>query len=268
MLAALNSAFRNLIWKFWYPIVSRTLNNSQGSHLTFMNYGYSHPALNPQSLPLSIEDEENRFFIHLYHQAAAYVDLKDLEVLEVSSGHGGGASYLARYLNPRKMLGLERNPRAVEFCRQHYDLPNLSFIPGDAQALHLSLPAESVDVVINVEASHSYGLQDRFFQGVSSILRPGGHFLTTDFRSLEGLKTWKSQLAASGLKIVKEVDITIHVIAALDQINQSRLELIRTRSPKMLHFLYKQFAGVKGSKIYQKFTSGEMVYMTFALQKI
>ena len=62
-----------------------------------MNYGYDAPNL---SLKLENADEVERYPIQLYHHVASQSELKDKIVLEVGSGRGGGASYIARYLNP------------------------------------------------------------------------------------------------------------------------------------------------------------------------
>jgi len=50
-------------------------------------------------IPLQPEDEPNRACIQLYHHVATQVPLRGMKVLEVSCGHGGGASYLTRTLD-------------------------------------------------------------------------------------------------------------------------------------------------------------------------
>lgn len=253
---------KNIIWKYWYPIVTRI---TQKAELTFLNYGYDSPDLTPASLPLDPADEENRPFIQLYHQAASYRGLSGLDVLEVSSGHGGGASYIARYLKPKSMIGLERNPKAVAFCQSHYDIPGLKFIEGDAQNIHL--PPASIDVIVNVEASHSYGQPDKFATSAARVLKPGGWLLTTDFRANTNLDEWKSYLTAPGLELVRQDDITQNVVDALDIVHDNRAALINSNIPKPIRSIFKQFAGLKGSAIYQKFQSRDYRYMSFALRK-
>lgn len=249
-------------WKVWYSYVTSLM---QDSSLVFMNYGYAHPDLDSETLPLKPEDEENRLFVHLYHQAASFIDLRGKEVLEVSSGHGGGASYITRYLNPKSMTGLERNPKAVAFSRQNHPVPGLSFVEGDAQAI--DFPDASFDVVINVEASHSYAAPQIFFGEAARLLKPGGYFLTTDFRSRGKISAWRSQLTASGLKIVKEENITPYVLDSMTQISDLRMAMIHRWVPNWIRGFFKQFAGVQGSSIYESFRSGEKVYMSYALHK-
>jgi SAM-dependent methyltransferase len=123
-----------------------------GDDWLFFNYGYEEDP--PMALPLAASDEPHRFFIQLYHRTAAQVDLSGKRVLEVSCGHGGGASYLTRTLHPASYTGLDLNPAGIEFCRKRHNLPGLDFVHGDAE--NLPFADHSVDAVVNVEASHLY----------------------------------------------------------------------------------------------------------------
>lgn len=105
-------------------------------------------------LPLVESDEPNRFYIQLYHRTATQVDLNGARVLEVSCGHGGGASYLVRTLCPASYPGLDRNTEGVAFWRERHNLLGLDFVQGDAE--NLPFVDQSLDAVINVEASHCY----------------------------------------------------------------------------------------------------------------
>jgi ubiquinone/menaquinone biosynthesis C-methylase UbiE len=91
-------------------------------------------------------------------------------VLEVSCGHGGGASYLTRTLKPASYTGLDYNPDGVTYCRKHHHLPGLDFVHGDAE--NLPFPDESFDAVINVEASHAYPQLSRFLAEVARLASP------------------------------------------------------------------------------------------------
>ena len=51
-------------------------------------------------------------------------------VLEVSCGHGGGASYLTRTLHPATYTGLDLNTVGIEFCRKRHNLPGLDLLTG------------------------------------------------------------------------------------------------------------------------------------------
>ena len=57
-----------------------------------MNYGY---ASQNMTLELEKEDELERYPIQLYHYVASHSNVENKTVLEVGSGRGGGASYIA-----------------------------------------------------------------------------------------------------------------------------------------------------------------------------
>ncbi len=61
-----------------------------------MNYGYLGSDDETFSLELEPDDEKNRLSIQLYHFVVHEIDLKGQQVLEVGSGRGGGASFIAK----------------------------------------------------------------------------------------------------------------------------------------------------------------------------
>src|SRR5687768_5916622 len=103
---------RRKIWQLWYPYLTRRL---QEDDVLFLNYAFEESP--PQALELDPSDEINCRCIHLYHHVASQTDIGAKRVLEVSCGHGGGASYLTRKLKPTSYTGLDLNPAGIEFCR-------------------------------------------------------------------------------------------------------------------------------------------------------
>lgn len=202
----------------------------KGADVICLNYGYAsldHPDGN--GLSLLPEDEVNRLCLALHHRVAGAVDLSGKDVLEVGSGRGGGASYVARYLGPKTLVGLDLSAKAVAFCNRHYSIENLSFRQGDAEAL--PFPDASFDAVVNVESSHNYPSMTRFLGEVLRVLRPGGHLLITDHRERDKVEPWREQFRRCGFSILLEEDVTTNVIRALDIDNERKLKLIRQKVP-------------------------------------
>src|SRR5262249_23003172 len=162
----------------------------------FLNYAYEEEP--PMGVPLERGDEPNRACIQLYHHVAAQVLLRGKNVLEVSCGHGGGASYVARGLQPQSFTALDLNPACIGFCRQRHQVAGLVFRAGDAG--RLPFEAGTFDAVLNIEASHCYPSFPRFLSEVARVLRPGGHFLYADFRFAERVAEWEKALASAPLK--------------------------------------------------------------------
>src|ERR1044072_1299393 len=106
---AASPRLKALLWRKWYESLARKYG--QGDW-TFMNYGFWDEAI--ENLPLSAQDAPNRPFIGLYERVTRGLDLSGRDVVEVGSGRGGGAAYLARTKGPQMMLGLDYSAPAAQ----------------------------------------------------------------------------------------------------------------------------------------------------------
>lgn len=251
---------RSTLWRLWYPFVTRRL---QDEGVTFLNYGFeTDPAM---ALTLSPEQEPHRACIQLYHHVASQTSLTGKDVLEVSCGHGGGAAYLARVFRPARYTAIDLNPAGIRLCRKRKGEEGLVFLRGDAE--NLPFAAGTMDVVINIEASHCYGNFPHFLTEVARVLRPGGHFVYADFRFRDDILAWERALAAAPLHLVSSQVITADVLRGLDRNSQRSQELVARRLPKWLHSLGRDFAGVRGSRVYSGFQRGEIAYQSYCFVK-
>jgi ubiquinone/menaquinone biosynthesis C-methylase UbiE len=249
--------------KYWYRNVTRFLDEGD---LMFLNYGYASLDDAEPNVALLDDDEPNRMPIQLYHHVVGPMTLADLDVLEVSCGHGGGASYVMRYLKPRSLVAVDLNANAIDWCQRTIRVEGLSFSQGDAQ----SLPFEpcTFDVVVNVEASHAYPDMQRFLSEVARVLRPGGYLLFADVRmSTKASDVLDRELADSGLELTSKEDITANVVKALEMDSDRRLEMVQRLVPRFLQGYFKEWAAVEGSSVYESFRTGEAVYLSSALRK-
>lgn len=251
---------RKLIWQIWYPFLTRRV---RGEEVLFLNYAFETDP--PVGLTLDAADEPNRACIQLYHHVASQIDLSGKQVLEVSCGHGGGASWIARTMKPASYTGLDLNPTGIRFCQRRHQVAGLSFVQGNAQALPFA--DSTLDAVINVEASHCYPDFPGFVQEVARVLKPGGHFLYADFRFRDDWAAWEQALASAPLELVQTRDIGTEVLRGMDY-NAKRSEaLICDRLPKFLHSLGRDFAGLPGSRVYEALKRGDLSYRSWCLRK-
>jgi ubiquinone/menaquinone biosynthesis C-methylase UbiE len=252
---------RRLLWKQLYQLLAGLYKRGDW---IFMNYGYA--PLDPGGdLRLDDADEQDRYFIQLYHHVASAVDLRGLDVLEVGSGRGGGANYIMRYLKPRSVVGVDFSEKAVAFCNSNYAVQGLSFLQGDAESLPFD--DNSFDAVVNVESSHCYSSMDAFLAQVRRVLRPGGYLLFADLRDSDRVEMLHEQLNRSGMRLIRRSDIAHHVIEAMNQDSERKMELIRESVSKLFFNSFKEFAGIRGSAIYEGLSAGEVVYQSFILKK-
>src|SRR5215470_5793723 len=204
-------ALRRALWRVFFDLLASRFHNV--GWWTLMNYGYAEAGGTSRSFDLQPQDEAERYPIALYRHVATLAPLVGRDVLEVGSGRGGGASYVARYLKPRRMVGLDLSGQAVAFSNRQHVTSNLHFQKGDAERLPFA--DDSFDSVINVESSFCYPSIDRFFGEVKRVLRPGGYLHYTDLRLAHEVDGWKDAIERSGLEVLVERDITANVIEAL-----------------------------------------------------
>ena len=139
---------RKPLWRFWHSwIISR---EKKDVVMTCMNYGFAGMD-KPETIELLPIDENERYGLQMYQQAASWAPIQDKDVLEVGSGRGGGASYLSRYHHPRSYVGLDLSDPGIEFCNTYHQVPNLRFVKGDAE--NVPFPDNTFDAVVNVESS-------------------------------------------------------------------------------------------------------------------
>lgn len=258
LILKLSPSSKRWFWKKWYNLFAKRARNPE---LKLMNYGYDSPNM---ELRLDKEDEVERFSIQLYHYVASHTVIKNKNVLEIGSGRGGGAAYIAKYLQPEFVTGIDISEDAISLCHDLYSLTNLNFVIGDSENIPLS--DNTYDIVINVESSHCYGDMEKFLSEVYRVLKPDGSFLFCDFRTLEGIDELNEQFSKSNLKFLNRVDITENVIEGLNRLSEYRESHIQKSVPFLIQSLFKTYAGIKGTEIYNSFITGKMIYF-FALLK-
>ena len=262
-IVRLSPGFQKAMWKWWYQ---RLAHRGHGTAWSFMNYGYT-PLNGISQIELKKEDESNRLFIQLYHYVATQSPIRGKHTLEIGSGRGGGASFLARYHNPSHMIGLDYSTKAVKLSiNLHKEVHNLQFVKGDAESLPFD--DKSFDAVINVESSHCYGNMAAFVKEASRVLKPGGYLSWVDLRGEEMLSDTESAFNIPELNCIYEETITPQVLQALDDIHERKMEMIDLHVPKFLQPAFRDFSGVRNSKIYNAFKDGSAVYLAKGYQKI
>jgi ubiquinone/menaquinone biosynthesis C-methylase UbiE len=243
-----------------YPLFTQRLD-AEG--VLFLNDGYEEDP--PMGLALAEADEPHRYPIQLYHRIAAKADLEGKRVLEVSCGHGGGASYLARTLCPASYVGLDLNPRAVAFCAERHTVPGLSFVKGDAE--NLPFADRSFDALVNVAASHRYPRFPEFLDEVARVLRPGGRFLYADLRPRLRIAEWEAALAAAPLRMLTCQVIDDEVLRALASTSPAADERLRGQLPAVLHGAAREAFHVQGSRFYRDLKRGELTWRVYDFVK-
>ena len=255
------AVLRRPMWRIWHNLLNRF---DKDSAVNFMNYGYQGLNGDPE-LKLEKKDEKDRYCIQLYHHLADSVDLQDKRVLEVGSGRGGGAHFIARYHKTKTYTGVDISSGVIDFCNRFYSYPGLSFIEGRAEKVPFD--GETYDAVINVESARCYSNIFAFFKEVFRVLTPGGSFLFADMIEKNEVQLIEKKLEAAGFEILAKKDITPNVARGLELDSDRRKQLIRKKIPGLLKPSFENFAGTKGTKRFESFNNGRFVYKSYVLKR-
>ena len=226
----------------------------------FMNYGYIDEET--KNLKLNSEDEYMRYFIQLYARMLRYIEVKNLDLLEVGCGRGGGSSWIARTQNVRSMTAIDLSKKAIALCQQLHCHKSLKYIQGDAESL--PFPERSFDIVLNIESCHHYPSMSKFLEEVTRVLRPNGYLWVTDYREIQELDKLKKALENSDLEVVHFADVTDGIITAFETAHSLKMEMIQ-------RYLYFPFlinrAETRIEEVHRQFVQGEMIFIEALLQK-
>ncbi len=266
-----------LLWRGFYEVISLGPGDPE---TTLMNYGYvpGSPEAPERSDDHARTDHGEARGLALYEAVAGAVDLSGLDVLEVSSGRGGGTAFVFERFAPRSIVGLDLARQAVSKARRRYGGPAVRFVAGDAE--HLPFPDDSFDAVLSVEATHCYSDASRFLREAFRVLRPSGVLLLADFRhtallpetqdaliAQEDVQILRDQLAATGFRTREEEDITAGVVRALELDTPRRRARIERRAPRPLRPYLLAFAAIEGSPMYEAFAQRKWTYLRYVLEK-
>jgi len=253
--------FKRLNAKVTYEILAKRI---PAEDWQFMNYGY---VPNEKEPPVSLPDTPHiqKYPMQMYHYLASKAEIKGKNVLEVGSGRGGGARYVAGSFQPLSYTGMDIAKSAVDLSNRIHVLPNLRFIQGSAE--NIPLADNSIDVVLNVESCHAYGSVDKFLSEVRRVLKPGGYLLLVDFRDVQNMNLLRSQLQNSGMDVLEEEDIAPNVVKAMEAEDEMKKARIKKLFPPRWQELFGEFAGVVGSRIHMNLKSGARLYYRFVLKK-
>jgi ubiquinone/menaquinone biosynthesis C-methylase UbiE len=253
---------RKLFYKALYEILPRL--NGKGDW-QFMNYGYS--PFEEEALKMKKPEKRRlqKYPMQMYHYLACCSDLKNLNVLEVGSGRGGGANYIAKNFNPKLITGLDFSSAAIKLAKSMFSETNLKYQEGNA--MNLNFDSNCFDVVINVESCHAYANQSKFLSEVARVLKPGGKLLLVDFRKNHLWPEFEKSIHNLPFEI-KEEDISKNVLNALIDESAEKKKEIDKKIPKFLRKSFYEFAGLEGTELFQHIESGTSKYKRFICTRI
>lgn len=245
--------------KFQEAIYFALYRLSPARHQNFFNSGYSPADLELAAIP---PFDREPLQATLYDQVMWTLpgdasERKWTDILDIGCGLGGGMQVAARRFPQARITGIDVNGSAVAVCRKRLaSFPSLSVRQGNAR----SLPFEdaSFDMIFSVGAASYVGM-DGFMPEAARVLRPGGTLSFsvgyTDKAFADQARIAKELATRNGLRIVKIVDITEHVFAAIAEDVPRRLALI-DKVPRPFRGYALDWADMPGTMRYQEYVDG------------
>jgi len=224
-----------------------------------LNYGFTSE---PENSVIAA-DEPEFYCLRLYEHTVRDTPLSGKDVLEVSCGRGGGASFVSRAFEPKRYVGVDLSEENIRLARSRAARGGLTFEIGNAE--QLDVPDGAFDVVINIEASHLYDDRGRFFVEVLRVLRPGGYFCYTDGCWADD--DCSEELLDLGFDLLERLEITSNVLQALRKDSARRAKLFDAMKDRDLREEYKHWGGVVGYRAYNRFEAGQTRYFSHRLRK-
>lgn len=247
----------------YYASISRLI---QDPRLTFMNYGYAEDG--EDFAWCSDADWEWRYAINLIRRTLAGTEVAGARVLDVGSGRGGPASYIARCLEALEVTGVDACADAIRWCERRHVHPRLRFVHGNAE--QLPFDDASFDVLLNVESSHCYPHPAQFFSEVARVLGPGGVFCYTDILLPGQVERMQRLLSATRQLLVGPVaDITPQVVRAIELNREAFAELLLAATDAKLRnaSLIANLVRTINVDAYDRLATGRVGYYTWTIQK-
>jgi len=236
-----------------------------------MNYGFvpltdeDKERLAPVADAIAREPKIEHTYIRLYEYTLSlcpmYVEkLNGKRYFEISCGHLGGLEWMTR-THPQfaSVKGLDLQPSIV-------DHPQV--LIGNAQDMHM-VKDNSVDIIMNVEASHSYNDEAIFFKECYRILAPGGYMCWTDFRPHPFYdKRVFDKAKEARLQLITRVDITANILASLDIQTLRVQQQIQSRwYTRIMAPMWYNFHGVPGYGVYRDLQNDRWKYLAACWHK-
>jgi SAM-dependent methyltransferase len=128
----------------------------------------------------------------------------------------------------------------------------------------MAVETGAFDIVINVEASHTYPSVLAFIDEVYRVLRADGWFLYTDLGTPNGFERFIQLAHDRGFKLIRDIDITSNVRLSCEETAARRLKIYRDPEERAM---MADFLAAPGSRTARAFEDGSLCYRLFTFRK-
>ena len=125
--------------------------------------------------PHSAADSET-LRIHLERYAFAAEHLSGERVLDMACGCGYGTALLAERHPDKQVTGVDIDPAAIAYARQHYRLPNLRYVCADAECFEAE---DGFDSIVSLETIEHLPHPSRLIANYARLLTERGRVIAS-----------------------------------------------------------------------------------------
>lgn len=90
----------------------------------------------PKDLDQHNPDDQNTLKIHVDRYAFAAKAVSGQRILDMACGCGYGTALLAEKHPDKTVIGIDKDPEAIDYANAHYRLPNLHYLCADAESFN------------------------------------------------------------------------------------------------------------------------------------
>jgi len=250
--------------RLFYESVNRQLDRTTfGQFSFFLNYGYVADGSAEFAAYKLAEHALNRNSVKLVLEVLGDAPISGRDVLDVGCGRGGTAVVMRDFARPRSIAAIDLAPSALRYCRHAHPYPDLHFIEADAE--HLPFGDSRFEIVTNIESSHLYPQVERFFRGVSRVLKRGGFFLYADLAPAGAMQHHVATLRTIGFDVFRERDITRNVLLSCDRIAATRRGAYQSEGDEDV---LSEFLSAPGSQVYADLADRAWTYHIVTARKL
>lgn len=130
----------------------------------------------PKDLDPRSRDDQNTLRIHMERYEFAADNLSGQHILDMACGCGYGTALLAERNPQRQITGVDIDPDAIAYARQHYQLPNLRYVCADAERFAAEQPFDSI---VSLETIEHLPSPQRLIDNYARLLTERGRVIAS-----------------------------------------------------------------------------------------